>query len=299
VPLQDPIHVARHSGLGDILMCTPALREFKHLYPLRRIHFYTRYIPLLVGLPYIDTVSPVEDSPSDAIWLQYNNAVYSGKHFASAIGECIGVDVTDVRPDCVVDPTLVQTFKNAWNHLPRPHVLVQRRASAWTLNRNWPNSHWEKLIASLLQTCTVIEIGKDARKEMAAGAPNYFDLRYVSAIELVACIAAADILAGPDSGPVHVAAAVHTPAVVILGGYLLPGSTAYPGNTIFHSPIHCSPCLLRTPCPKNLECLDRIAPETVEQAILETWSRRRNSGPADLVNPPLIRAPEWSPSGAE
>jgi ADP-heptose:LPS heptosyltransferase len=252
-------------------MCTPALREFKYKNPSREIHFYTDYEMLVTGIPYIDVVLPVLESPSDVIWLNYNHAVYKRRHFAEAIGDNLGVVVTDVRPDCLVEKNLMNQFHNAWKNLPRPYVLVQRRASAWTPNRNWPNEFWEILIPMLLKSCTVIEIGQDTLADTCKESDNYIDLRNISAPELVASIAAADVLVGPDSGPVHVAAAVGTPAVVVLGGYLLPENTAYPGNFVFYTPVPCSPCFLREPCPHNLECLRRISSDSVFQAIMDSW----------------------------
>ena len=50
--------VWRDAALGDVLMCTPALRAIKTTNPLCRITFYTlrQYADLLVGLPFIDEV---------------------------------------------------------------------------------------------------------------------------------------------------------------------------------------------------------------------------------------------------
>jgi ADP-heptose:LPS heptosyltransferase len=148
---------------------------------------------------------------------------------------------------------------------------VQRKAGPWTPNKNWPDASWETLLQSLTKTSTIIEIGSE-NDQPASNLPNYIDLRGKTSLQkLVACIAAADILIAPISGPVHLAAAVRTPAVVILGGYELPENTAYPGNKILYTPIHCSPCWLRTPCPIDRECLKQITPEKVEEAVKEVW----------------------------
>jgi ADP-heptose:LPS heptosyltransferase len=152
-----------------------------------------------------------------------------------------------------------------------PRIVIQRYAGPWTPNKNWPAEYWDRLVTALLKSASVIEIGTpDAG---AFDASNYIDLRgKTSLAELVAAINAADILVGPVSGPLHIAAAVGTPAVVILGGYEVAENTNYPGNRIFYTPIQCSPCWLRTPCPINRECLRRIAPEAVEKATAEMWS---------------------------
>ena len=52
--------LARNGALGDVLMCTPVLRELKRRNPHCHIRFYTNFGPLVNGLPYIDEVLPYE-----------------------------------------------------------------------------------------------------------------------------------------------------------------------------------------------------------------------------------------------
>jgi ADP-heptose:LPS heptosyltransferase len=272
VPWRRSAHICRAAALGDALMCTPAMRALKQANPRCHIHFYTDYPDLLRGLWYLDEVSPTDRRPRRSMWMNYEGELPARCHLAAIIGRRLGLRVQDVRPDCYVDETLAEQFRNSWQDLPRPHVLVQRRASAFTPNKDWPNDSWKILINSLLETASVIEIGKDIDSHRYFSSPNYIDLRGKTNLgQLVASIAAADILVAPVSGPVHIASAVRTPAVVILGGYEQPENTAYPGNRILYTPIECSPCWLRTPCPIDRECLRRISPESVQRAIEEVW----------------------------
>ena len=80
---------------------------------------------------------------------------------------------------------------------------------------------------------------------------------------------------GPVSGPTHIAAAVQTPAVIILGGYEVAGNAHYEGNRTLTTAIECSPCWLKTPCPIDRACLRQIEPETVEQSIRDLWASKR------------------------
>src|SRR5262245_65097686 len=48
------LHVARGGAMGDVLMCTPALRRVKELNPACRVVFFTYYPELLPGLPFLD-----------------------------------------------------------------------------------------------------------------------------------------------------------------------------------------------------------------------------------------------------
>jgi ADP-heptose:LPS heptosyltransferase len=269
------IHAARGGGIGDVLMCTPALRALKRANPKRRIHFYTEMPDLVRGLWFIDAVSTVAEQPPLTIAMTYEGGIPPRRHLARIMADRIAIRADDITPDCVVPMGLVEKFKREWAHLPHPHILVQRRAGPWTPNKDWPEEFWEKLIRSLLRTATIVEIGEAVQERVDAGVPRYIDLRGKTTLqELVASVAAADILIAPDSGPIHIAAAVRTPAVVILGGYILPEHTAYPGHRVLHTPMHCSPCWLKSPCPSGRTCLTQISPEAVEQAAMELWSSR-------------------------
>ena len=64
----------------------------------------------------------------------------------------------DVRPSCVFDEALIRQYQEAWAHLPRPWIVVNRKSNRCP-NKDWMGAHWDRLIASLLNRYTVIEIG--------------------------------------------------------------------------------------------------------------------------------------------
>lgn len=129
-------------------MCTPALRELKRLNPTTHIRFFTDFPTLVRGLPYIDEVVAFEEQPGDAIYLDYFDALPPRVHIAKIIGDNLGLKVTDVRPDCMIDHQLIGRFRGAWSALPHPHIVVHRYASSFSPNKDWPESHWVKLIAN-------------------------------------------------------------------------------------------------------------------------------------------------------
>jgi ADP-heptose:LPS heptosyltransferase len=277
VPWRQPVvEVGRKAGIGDVLMCTPALRELKRRRPASRIRFYTDLPSIVRGLPYIDEVLPTAGAPP-YISLEYESAVPSRLHLAQMIGESLGLSVRDVRPDCAIDYDLVERFHAEWRMLPRPHIVVSRHASRWTPNKEWPDGRWTELIHRLAQAATVIEIGTDS--DVGADQPggNYVDLRGRTSLdEFVAVVAAADLHVGPPSGPVHIAAAAGKRSVVIIGGYEGPTNTAYPQDIPLYTPVACAPCWLREPCPYDLKCLKAISPARVEEAIWSLWREIRN-----------------------
>jgi ADP-heptose:LPS heptosyltransferase len=109
---------------------------------------------------------------------------------------------------------------------------------------------------------------------------------------MAAAIAAADLLISPVSGPTHIAAAVDTPAVVIIGGYEKPGTAGYPGNIYLTTDMPCSPCFLNTGCPYDKECLRRITPSRVEEAVKQLWTSLQPIKPfGPSVDPEAISQP--------
>jgi ADP-heptose:LPS heptosyltransferase len=288
------VDIARDAGVGDVLMCTPALRVLRQRNPSARIRFYTNFGVLVEGLPYIDEVHPYAERPAHAKFLEYTNVVPSHVHITRLLGFKLGLDVRDTRPDCIVEKALVVQYEREWANLPRPWVIVLRRASRFTPNKDWPDASWDRLIACMRRSSSVIEIGEGG--DGADGAPkeaNYVDLRGATSLQqLVAAVAAADIYVGPVSGPAHIATAVGTQAVLVIGGYEHPDNTAYPGNIAHYAQVPCAPCWLREPCPFDLKCLHAITSAQVEASVIQVWERIRSKSAAEPVRRPSIAGVE-------
>jgi len=266
------LHLDRRAGLGDVLMCTPVLRELRRINPACGVTFYTDFAGLLSGLPFIDAVRGYTERPGGCINLSYEDYIPPRRHIAEIMGDKIGVRVRDLRPSCAVNREIVSRFLADWRDMPRPHIIVNRFTSSWTPNKDWPDEYWGDLLDRLTARFSVIEIGATAQDREAKPDDHYLDLRGKTGLEeLVAAIGAADLHVGPVSGPVHIAAAVGTPAVVIYGGYEHPVSSGYPWNINLYSPVHCAPCWLRSPCPYGKDCLYRIKPDGVEDAVNRLW----------------------------
>jgi ADP-heptose:LPS heptosyltransferase len=306
----DEVHVLRVGGIGDAIMSTPGLRVIKREHPGSRIIFYSVCPDLFRGLPYLDEVKHCHDfsdpwavvcsgdSNVDVnvhvnyqnyyeslkhkhINFTYENTKNPRRHLACVHGDHLGVAVTNVVPDCVVPREAADRFAQAWSGRPRPWVVVNRASSPSTMNKEWLPKHWEALMASLLVDMTIIDVGAEQVDDTFAGSPNYVDLRGKTTLsEVVAAISVADVHVGPVSGPMHIAAAVGTPSVVIYGGREPPRCTAYPNNINLFQKVPCSPCWLLTPCPYDRKCMQWIRPKQVEAAIGALWEGRRMGGPS-------------------
>ena len=271
------LDIVAHGGIGDVIMCTPVLRELKRRNPHCRVRFYSSFSPLVRGLPYVDEALPYEARPSPAIYMDYSDEadfVAPRAPYVWLLGDTIGLRVRDIRMDCVIDPALVARYRAEWQHLPRPHLAVVRRSSRnRTPNKNWPDAYWDILISRLRERATVIELGEASDTDSPVAEANYIDLRGRTSLDgLVAAIAAADLYVGPSSGPSHIAAAAGTPEVVIYGGFEPAPYTPYPTRIALTSHPPCSPCWLQTPCPYDRKCLSAISPATVEDAVWRHWA---------------------------
>lgn len=282
------LRVTRKYGMGDVLMCTPALREVKRLNPGCRITLFTDFPELVEGLPFIDRAVAGEDPTASAQWLNYEWSLPPRRHLARIMGDQLGVRVRDVRPSVAVRPDLVERFRREWAGLPRPVVIVVRRASNFTPNKEWPDPYWDELAARLAARGTVVDVGAPPADPPAVPAGSYLDLRGRTSLpELIAALAAADLHVAPITGTVHIAAAVGVPAVVIYGGYEPPVCTAYPGHIGLYSPVECAPCWMKEPCPYGKKCLHQITPGRVEAAVEELWRVAMRDRPDDRRPPPV------------
>jgi ADP-heptose:LPS heptosyltransferase len=94
---------------------------------------------------------------------------------------------------------------------------------------------------------------------------------------------------GPDSGPMHIAAAVGCPIVSLWGATAAERSAPWGyADLAISSSIPCHPCYLRE-CPIGRECMWRIEPATVAAAVrraIGTHSALRRSTEAATVGHP-------------
>jgi ADP-heptose:LPS heptosyltransferase len=92
--------------------------------------------------------------------------------------------------------------------------------------------------------------------------------------DLIGIFSECDAAFGPDSGPMHIAAAVGCP-IVSLWGSTAPERSAPWGNDRFviRGEIPCHPCYLRE-CPVGRECMRRIDPLEVARKLRWAMAHR-------------------------
>jgi heptosyltransferase-2 len=168
----------------------------------------------------------------------------------------------------------------SWLRNRRRHgarLIALAPAAAYGPAKEWPAVYFAQLIELLAergcesvlvgapseqQTCVAISESSRGGALVAAGK--------TSVGELLALLAECDGFAGNDSGAMHVAAALGVPTVGIFGS-TNPVRTGPlgPRTRVLYEPPECSPCLERTCRFGHYDCLHRITPAAVLDALTD------------------------------
>ncbi len=154
--------------------------------------------------------------------------------------------------------------------------------------KRWPTSNFVKLAQKVYHATGWMGVicGSPGEKILGkmlaedAGIPMQDWTGHTSLRELIAIIDGAHLLIGNDTGAVHIAAAVSTPAVCILGGghygrfmpYQLEGDTAKPLPVAVTHKMECFGCNWRciygVPPGEPVPCIKRVSVEAVWKEVL-------------------------------
>lgn len=103
--------------------------------------------------------------------------------------------------------------------------------------------------------------------------------------ETAAVIRYGELFLGPDSGPMHLAAACGVPCAIAFAARDLPGRW-YPAGSIhrvvYHS-VPCRNCLLETCTVNQKRCLTSITVEEMLAAAVEAWKNGREAQSGQLI----------------
>lgn len=220
----------REEGIGDVLLCTPVIRTIKQYNPKANIDFLTRKIlvDVLMGVPYINKIYSKEDFPIDEIkqyecnindnYMEFRKSGQSAiEHrvhvFASAIPDLPRID--SLKLDYCVDNseadwarTIVQAFSGG-----KPVVVVPLHANC--VNRILPRERLKKIVDSLSERLKVILVDNT---QCDWQGNNILNLCTKTTIrQMAAIVQQSDLLLTPDTGVLHIAAALDKPVVAYFG----------------------------------------------------------------------------------
>lgn len=219
-------------------------------------------------------------------WLFNTDAIPPQEHWSSklrqylAFAEHLGLSGGEVRFGLALRPDEEPRVDALLAGLRRPYAAVFV-GSTWE-SRFW----WPEATAAVLRTLdsrfglAACLLGSSGEREFAsrisAGAPpSTKDLTGRTTLrDLMGIFQEARIAFGPDSGPMHIAAAMGTP-VISLWGTTSPLRSAPFGSEDLAvvGTVACHPCYLRR-CPIDRLCMRQITPEAVVERIERALARR-------------------------
>jgi ADP-heptose:LPS heptosyltransferase len=152
-------------------------------------------------------------------------------------------------------------------------LLVGLHSGAKRPVRRWPAAHFARLgdlLSRRLGATVILTGGPQEAEPLAVQAlmrePALNLAGRTTVPVLAALIERSDLLIANDTGPAHLADAVGTPAITLMGpADVSRWRSSQPSHVTFHLPVPCSPCACWE-CPIDQRCLRWIEPEAVLSA---------------------------------
>ncbi len=222
--------------------------------------------------------APDRREPASRVWI--DEAVpLAGTHAVDrALSLLVALDAVPLRADFAPERLLPEIEPRG----STPALLVHPGAG-WG-NKRYPPDRWRQVLMGL-RAATGLSAGVLAapgEEELAAAVATSGEVELVPAVgmpALVATLRGSRLVLGGDSGPVHLAHALGTPVLAVLGPTdpARHGPYGAPERVLAHR-LPCSYCYRRF--AETKACLLEIAPERVADRALALLDRSRpSSGP--------------------
>ena len=160
--------------------------------------------------------------------------------------------------------------------------VVALNVGASSVLKQWPTEHWVALATRLLENgMNIVFVGDrhdseivGAIKPLLPSGSGVVDASGRTTLrQLASVLQACDLLVTGDTGPMHLAVAVGTPAVALFGS-TNPRRTGPYGarNVVLDVHLDCSPCYRKPTCHGRVDCMKAIAPDDVYAAVRDRLS---------------------------
>ncbi len=243
--------------LGDIVACEPVVRHIKKMHPYAFIVWGVKkpYRELIENNPYIDGTLTIHCLTErmllinsglfdEVIDLHFHDRYCSlcsqprkkvqgaspinlTNYFRfgsllSAMSQSAGLSALDDKPMVYIPEAAVRKVDSL--RLPEEFLVINCTSNA--PEKGWPAEKWIRLLAKVKETVglPVFEIGTETFLDMSLSLSQSLCGK-LSILESAEVIRRAKLFIGIDSGPAHLANAVGTAGVVLMGNYL--GFTKY------------------------------------------------------------------------
>ncbi|MDD4871548.1 MAG: glycosyltransferase family 9 protein [Kiritimatiellae bacterium] len=164
----------------------------------------------------------------------------------------------------------------------RPRVAILP-VSRWS-SKNWPTKCFIEVIRRLqcINDASFFLMGGPDDIDVCEEIVKAVKVRITnmagkcSIVETGGLLKEMDLLVANDSGPVHMAVAVGTPALVIFGPTDPARTGPYgPPHRVVRTLLDCQPCFSRTCRREGIPCLSGVTPEKVGEVAFEMLKSRR------------------------
>jgi ADP-heptose:LPS heptosyltransferase len=276
-------------GIGDVLMTTPSMMQIKKDFPEVHITYAVDrhrsgvsdiYYQLVRNAPFIDEIIDARfvdrtkyDSVVDisAVCIRYERSGLPAINRIDLFARALGIPRLKVKlPFYEVDAT-----EKLWAQLQlKKHngkKLMVLHTASFEDKRSWTVKNQVGLLKHLQKNCPdvhVIVFDYNRKLGGVSAFGNCTDMSKFSIREKAAIIQQADLFLGPDSGLMHLAAAIQTTSFVIFGS--VPPSARinyYPTHrSIRLDGLSCLGCWYK-PCPINIKCMKDLTAQMVYARI--------------------------------
>ncbi len=145
-------------------------------------------------------------------------------------------------------------------------------------NKQWAPECYQAVVDALGDRFDFVQLGRPEDPALAGA----LDLRGKTSLRQSAAVLSQSLAFVGNIGLLmHLARAVDCRSVIIYGGRETPYQSGYGANENLYMPLPCSPCWKSNTCPYDRECLRRITPEMVVEALLRQGERHGEPLPVD------------------
>lgn len=267
-------------GIGDDLLCTAVLREM-HKRGRTEVAMMTNWPDLFKNLPYPVRTVPFEfgaiqciertgiscqrPSYAEEISADPQRLRFFEGHFIEAMCRSVGIEgPVDLHPTVFLTEEEKERQRRFGGHIVVQTSRSNPRFSS--SNKEWIPESWARLAPMINTLGKVVQVGSVGDPDF----PEAEDMRGKTTLrELAAILAQGRIFIGLEGFLMHLARAVGTPAVILYGGFISPAKSGYPQNINLFTQLPCSPCGYTNFCEYQKECMKKIQPESVKEAVIK------------------------------
>lgn len=184
------------------------------------------------------------------------------------------------KADFIIDPSIELWAKEQFQlKFAGKKIIGIAPGATYGSAKMWLPERFGQLSRELLKdsNLAVVFFGGPAEagwvNKMAAkipGAVSYAGKTHLQ--EFAALMKECDVVLTNDSGPMHIAAAVKVPLVVLFGPTNYENTAPMGKHRLIHKRVSCSPCLLRH-CPIDHRCMKQIQTDEVYRELIETLEK--------------------------